>query len=193
MTTLGLDFGLGNMQRRTAVLSECKLYRYLLSDPLTGSGPPILWVMLNPSTADDKKNDPTMCRCIEFSTAWGAGLLEVVNLAAWRSPQPKDLRTARIPIGRENDFHIRSAALRTVAAGGRVVVAWGCSVAFDDSAPYGMHARDDEVLRMLSGIGDVYCLGKTKSGAPIHPAARGKSRIPKGTMPQMFAAKGSVR
>ena len=95
-------------------------YRYLLTRRW-GLGPAALFVMLNPSTADDVDDDPTIRRCVGFARRWRLGGLEVVNLYALRATDPRDLFAHRAPVGRDNDDAISDA----VARAAHIVVAWG--------------------------------------------------------------------
>lgn len=126
----------------------------------------MVWVMLNPSTADAERDDPTIRRCIGFSRAWGFGGMEAVNLYALRATEPAVVRGHPEPVGEENDRHIAEAAAGAVV----VVVAWG---AFTFA-----RERGREVAELIAGRGlPVVCLGRTASGAPRHPLyAPGKVR-----------------
>ena len=97
-------------------------YRYMLGRQW-GAPPFLLWMMLNPSTADATEDDPTIRRCSGFAKHWGFGGLVVVNLFAFRATNPADLRAAEQPIGPENDRHLVNAARSCP----RVVAAWGAS------------------------------------------------------------------
>lgn len=141
-----------------ATISPCERYRYRLTRPL-GGGPTCLFVMLNPSTADAKKNDKTVTRCIGFAERENCGLLEVVNLFAWRATDPRELKRAADPVGPENDTAIVAAAGRAKL----VIAAWGGSI------PATLRTRPAAVLEMLARLGPVWCLGKTKDGTPAHP------------------------
>ena len=119
----------------------------------------VVFVMLNPSTADAKKDDPTIRRCILFAQKWGYGGIEVVNLFAYRTTNPKELERVPDPIGRDNDFYIRQAVNRC----GLVVAAWGAN-------PIAIHRAMPVVGLIKTEAGELLrCLGKTKSGAPRHP------------------------
>lgn len=143
--------------RRHATMSECGTYRYRLWRKW-GCGSPLLFVMLNPSTADGLVDDATIRRCVGFAQREGFGELEVVNLYAYRATNPADLRRAGYPVGSENDEHIR-AAVRDSAA---VCLAWGANVR-------GL-ARPGEVLALLSEMGvRPQCLRVTRGGHPQHP------------------------
>lgn len=142
----------------SAVLSKCGNYRYSLIRQWDAEKPRVLFVMLNPSTADAQLDDSTIRRCIGYAKAWGAGSLEVVNLFAFRATNPECLLKVVDPIGSENDAHIQAAKQRA----SMVVVAWGCLCAFSE--------RRIEVLKLLTEDSkQVFCLGTTKDGFPRHP------------------------
>src|SRR4029079_19593153 len=107
--------------KKDAVMSPCGRYRYRLTRVWDESRPAVCWVMLNPSTADAVKDDPTIRRGSSFSWSWGAGGLVVVNLFAFRATNPADLLDAPDPVGPENDAHVRDAA----KGAGLVMAAWG--------------------------------------------------------------------
>lgn len=143
---------------RNAVISNCGLYRYWLlrvwdDNPRKNF---ILWVMLNPSTADATQDDPTIRRCVGFSKAWGFDGLLVCNLYAFRATKPAELWKTTDPIGPENDFHLSSGG----NCSKKIVIAWGRN---------GASARRAEVLRILRKYNAVHCLGKTNDGSPRHP------------------------
>lgn len=149
--------GLLEISRRGAVIIGD--YRYLLWRTWDGALPRMLWVMLNPSTADETTNDATITRCVGFSKVWGYGGLDVVNLFALRATRPSTLRQVADPIGPENDRYITQALSR---AGG-IVVAWG--------EHGGFLGRDRAVLERLAqhATQALYCIGVTKNGSPRHP------------------------
>lgn len=141
-------------------------YRYRLtrSDPqlpwLGDKAGHLLWIMLNPSTADDTRDDPTIRRVQRFTRRLGFPGLVVVNLYALRATRPVDLWAAADPVGVENDDVIAAEAQRARAAGAPVVAAWG------------VHARAGRVAAVLAIphiVERLYCLGVTRSGAPRHP------------------------
>lgn len=144
-----------------ATFSPCRTYRYHLHRTWA-TGARLVFVMLNPSTADATENDPTIRRCIRFGRALGYQGIEVVNLYAYRATKPADLRAAGYPVGPENDQWIRETAERAVETGGAVVCAWGANAA-------GL-ARPMEVLRLLRAAGvRPMCLRLTRTGQPQHP------------------------
>lgn len=134
-------------------------YRYRLRRRWAdGSG--VLWVMLNPSTADGQKNDATLRRITNFSRDWGHGGLDVVNLYALVNPDPLALWRAEDPVGLENDAAIALAAQEAR----RVVVAWG------NGAPHPDRVRTvTAVLRANMLAERIECLGFTQEGNPRHP------------------------
>jgi hypothetical protein len=142
---------------RTAIISPCGKFRYRLGRSW-GDGAPLLFVMLNPSTADADQDDPTIRRCIGFAQAHGYNAIEVVNLFAYRATKPAALKAAGYPIGPDNDHHIVEAAQGAVA----VCVAWG-----DNAARL---ARPAAVLALLRAQGiQPLALDLTDRGIPRHP------------------------
>jgi hypothetical protein len=145
---------------RGAVISPCGEYRYLLTRVLQGPNPPLIFCMLNPSTADATFDDPTIRRCVGFANREGARALIVINLYAMRATDPRELLKALDPVGPDNDNTIKTV-LRS--AGKRVVCAWG---AFPNAA-----SRAMDVARMLQRemSAELVCLGVTSKGMPRHP------------------------
>jgi len=127
--------------------------------------PRIVWCLLNPSTATASASDPTLARVLGFSRRWGAGAVEIVNLFALRTPNPKDLTTTLIdPVGGRNDEAITMAAQET----NEVVAAWGTNGRLAN--PETRKARSDEVLELLSNSeARLLHLRLTKNGQPGHP------------------------
>lgn len=120
--------------------------------------------MLNPSTADEVKNDPTVRRCIGFAEREGCTSLEVLNLYALRSTDPAGLWTTDDPVGPENDRWIES----TVKKADLVVIAWGAIPYTRVPGGSERAARTVSLLRQASSV-PVQCLGVTKDGYPRHP------------------------
>lgn len=140
-----------------AVFDMMGQYRYALWRVWSGDSPRIAFIMLNPNTADAQRDDPTIRRCIGFARAWGFGSLEVVNLFAYRAPDPLVLSRIADPIGTDNNHFLEQAATRAHC----IVVAWGTKSALLN--------RDQAVLRLLTGQDRLYCLGRTRDGYPRHP------------------------
>ena len=142
---------------KEAVLDRTGTYRYLLGRQWRSSTKgPVLFIMLNPSTADADVDDPTIRRCISYGVSWGYGGIEVVNLFALRSTDPKRLTQVPDPIGPENERYILEAAARA----SKIVAAWGVHGEIND--------RGLDVLHLLKDY-NVYCLGVTKRQRPKHP------------------------
>lgn len=142
-----------------AIFDVSKAYRYTLWRRWSSDHPQITFIMLNPGTADDQRNDPTIRRCIEFSKRWGFGSLEVVNLFAYRTSYPQDLLKVENPVGSENDRYL----LRALEHSACLVVAWGIHGT--------LLGRNSEVLKLLTSLQPekLHCLGFTKEGHPRHP------------------------
>jgi len=137
--------------------SHCRSYRYLLARRW-GLGPTVTYIMLNPSTADEVQNDPTVERCQRRAIADGFDGLNVVNLFAYRATDPAEMKKALDPVGQENGLHILAAALMSK----RVVCAWGSHGNFN--------GRADEVLSLLRMVKvQPFCLGLNQDGQPKHP------------------------
>ncbi|MBW4469489.1 MAG: DUF1643 domain-containing protein [Stenomitos rutilans HA7619-LM2] len=132
-------------------------YRYLLWRSWNEQAARVGFVMLNPSRADAVVNDPTIRRCLGFARSWGFGALDVVNLFAYCTAQPKELRQVADPVGHENDRYLAQLAQRV----DRIVLAWG-----NDGC---LQSRDRAVMALWSDRTPVYCLGITKRGQPQHP------------------------
>ncbi|HEC24975.1 MAG TPA: DUF1643 domain-containing protein, partial [bacterium] len=90
-----------------ANLSECRKYRYALWRTWDELKPCAMFIGLNPSTADETEDDPTIKRCINYSKDWGYGGLCMVNLFAFRATSPSDMRASIEPIGSDNDEWIQ--------------------------------------------------------------------------------------
>lgn len=149
-----------------AVYSDCETYRYLLTR-VWGPGPKALFVMLNPSTATEVQNDPTVERCERRARALGFGAFRVTNIFAYRATDPKVMRAAADPVGPGND----SAILASVGWADSIVCAWG---------NHGLHLdRGEKVEALLRGAGArLTHLGLTGQGQPRHPLYVGYDQQP---------------
>ena len=145
---------------RTAEFDETGLYRYTLSRVWHPSQPTALFVMLNPSTADENRDDHTIKKCMGLAARWGYGAIMVGNLFAYRSTDPRNLGRAVAEgtdiIGPQNDGWIRWMGERADV----VVAAWG---AHKSVKP----ARAQTVMDMFEGR--LHALAITKNGHPQHP------------------------
>jgi hypothetical protein len=141
----------------SAIFDASNSYRYSLWRTWSAYHPRIVFVLLNPSTADEERNDPTIRRCIGFAQTWKFGSVEVVNLFAYRATDARMLLKIDDPVGEENNRFLIMAVERCST----VVVGWGTSGT--------LLGRDRQVLSLLAGRKEVYCLGITKDGQPRHP------------------------
>lgn len=140
--------------KTSATISPCQKYRYELRRVWDELKPLVMFVCLNPSTADSETEDNTSRVCINYAKRWGYGGLLIANLFAYRSTDPSVLCNIADPIGPENDDWLRKLQSETEL----VVCAWG------DTGAY--KSRDKEVLSFLKAP---HCLVKLKSGRPGHP------------------------
>ncbi len=141
----------------TALFSYDHVYRYRLTRRW-GPEDPVVFVMLNPSTADAFTVDPTVAKCIRYARRWGAGGVTVLNLFAYRSTDPRGLYTHPDPVGPANDQVITDTLSEDRHA---VVAAWGVHGA--------LHNRGHAVAELLHRHGAVHCLDITKHKHPGHP------------------------
>ncbi|MEH2254787.1 DUF1643 domain-containing protein [Nostoc sp.] len=146
-------------------------YRYLLRRKWDISLPQVTFVMLNPSTADNKKNDHTLTRCINFAKSWRYGSLEVVNLFAYCATNPRKLCQVDDPVGPKNNCYIQVATKRAAL----IILAWGAG-----KYPR-IQNREKEVLSLICDKQPLYCLVLTKYGYPHHPL-----RLSVSTQPIIF-------
>jgi hypothetical protein len=140
-----------------ALYSDCERYRYALTR-VWADGPTALFVMLNPSTATEVQNDPTVERCERRARALGFGGFRVTNIFAWRDTDPRKMRAAADPVGPDND----AAILDGADWADRIICAWGT---------HGAHlTRGPTVEALLRDTGHpLHHLGLTKDGHPKHP------------------------
>jgi hypothetical protein len=150
-----------NQALSSAIISKCGRYRYELRRVFS-AGPVALWVMLNPSTADARKNDPTVIRVAGFTRGMGYCGFIVCNVFGRRATYPEDLLDLTIdPVGGDNDEYLAKAAREA----GVVICAWGANPLAVDRAPLVLKILRDNVA---PGV-EVLCMGTTASGAPRHP------------------------
>jgi hypothetical protein len=143
-------------------MSDCGKYRYRLGRDVREAGGAypnagyVLWIMLNPSTADAAFDDNTIRRCIGFTRAWGYAELLAGNLYALRSTNPSGLWASDDPYGPKNRNHLSEMA-RDAAL---IVAAWGQHAQREDAEP---------LADLLCGYADLWCLGVGGSNKPKHP------------------------
>ena len=150
----------------SAIISECGKYRYELRRKLSEHPGKVLFVMLNPSTADASVDDPTIRRCMGYAKDWGYGELIVCNLFAYRATKPDKLKSVGDPDGPFNEHYLRSAILEADL----IICAWGINgqgkgrefIHYWPSRAYGLHY-----------------LELSKNGTPKHPLYLKKALKPK--------------
>ena len=139
---------------KSATFSRDGKYRYTLTRLWGSEGTSVLFICLNPSTADAYQDDPTVRRLIGFAQTWGFDEMTVANLFAYRATDPKRLKLIDDPVGPYNDKQLK-------------LLYEACDMTI---FPLGNHGslknRSSEVIKML---GPAFCLGKTKLGEPKHP------------------------
>ena len=140
--------------KRDAYISTCGSYRYTLRRVWDQRLPTVLFIGLNPSIADAEVDDPTLTRCINFAKAWRCGGLLMGNLFAYRATDPKQLNRVSNPVGPDNDMWL--ARLRSGVE--LAVAAWGYRGTLYDRA-----------AAVAERMGELHCLGTTRTGAPRHP------------------------
>ena len=138
-----------------AHFSRGRRYRYTLWRIWDDQRPRVMIIGLNPSTADARRDDPTIRRCIGFARDWGYGGVVVTNLFAFRATHPADLKAAADPMGPRTDGWIRRMAGQVE----RIVAAWG---------NHGAWLNRSACLRQMLA-GRLHYLRLTASGEPAHP------------------------
>ena len=154
----------------SAVLSPDGVYRYLLTRTWEPHRCRLVFIMLNPSTADAQQDDATIRICMGRARRMGAGGIAVVNLFAYRATQPLRLYGATDPIGPENDLYILQAVREDPLM---VIAAWG------QHGP--LRNRAQSVRQLLASV-PLHHLGLTKEGQPKHPL-----RISYDVQPELWA------
>lgn len=148
---------------RGAVFSTCRRYRYRLWRRISGDPGTVAFIGLNPSTADEREDDPTIRRCIGFARAWGYGRLEMLNLFAFRATKPKVMMAEPWPV---SPAHAASANDDAILRIGRradlVIAAWGVPGRYRGRALVVRRALQDAHIAL-------HYLRLTKDGHPGHP------------------------
>ncbi len=151
------------MTKKSAWLSPCRMHRYTLSRIWDESLPPLVVIGLNPSTADESQDDPTIRRCIAFAMREGRGSLVMLNLFSYRATSPKALKGIdpfRLTDDSANTRIVKEQVEKAHKAGGTILVAWGVH---GELHGYG------EFFKILLGAYPLTCLGHTAAGHPRHP------------------------
>lgn len=156
-----------------ATYSDCRKYRYTLRRSLSRADGHVVWILLNPSTATEEVNDPTVAKCCGYTQRAGYGMAIVVNLFALRSTDPKALKTSFAqgisPIGHENDRTIVEAAI----SASMVICGWG---RYGDLWNRGRYVTN---LLLHNGLTDkLHYLKLLGDNTPGHPLYIKNSLIP---------------
>ena len=151
-----------------AAFSACRRWRWLLWRRWDASRPAANFLMLNPSTADERALDPTCARARDYAERWGYGALIVTNIFAFRETRPELMKAAADPVGRGND----AAILRAAKEAALVVCAWGNHGAFLD------RSRRVRALLEKNQIA-LHALRLNANGEPAHPLYLRKSLQPR--------------
>jgi hypothetical protein len=156
-----------------ALFSACRRWRYLLWRCWDASKPAANFLMLNPSTADEFRLDPSCTRARNYAERWGFGAVLVTNLFGWRATDPREMKSAKNPVGRGNDRAIVQAARNAKL----VVCAWG---------NHGAHlGRADVVVDLLKRNRiALHALRVNSQGHPAHPLY-----LPGALAPKRFVTK----
>lgn len=135
-----------------AAFSSCRKYRYTL---WRGNGEKyVQFIGLNPSTADEVKDDQTIRKCIEFVRIFGYSRFCMTNLFAYRATDPTEMKKVARPVGDDNDRWLLDIAVNASL----IIAAWGTHGGFS--------GRDKEVIQMIPNM---HCFGYSKNGFPLHP------------------------
>ena len=152
----------------SAVITPDSLYRYALLRRLASGPRHVLFVGLNPSTADEHRDDVTVRRCAGFARSWEFDVVLIGNLYAYRCTHPDDLRRVVDPMGRQN-----RAALETLVARAELVIcSWGACW---------MTSEAHRITDWLLNLPRARCLGANRDGSPKHP-----SRLRSDAAPQIL-------
>lgn len=161
------------------IFSPCRTYRYVLwrdlGDPMVNKEQPIgsflLVIGLNPSTADETQNDPTIRRCIGFGQSWGFRKLCMMNAFAFRATEPWEMKAQADPVGPDNNHWLNYYLQACHECAGLALAAWGVHGDWN--------GRDLEVNAIAGILGvQLHCLGLTRRGMPRHPLYLNKTLQP---------------
>lgn len=143
--------------------SPDRSHRYFLRRPaglLDQDKPVIAFILLNPSTADELKDDPTVAKCRRYAAGWGFGEVIVLNAFAYRATDPKNMRAHPDPVGPENDATVLATATAVHELGGTLLCGWGT---------HGAHLDRSAQLQDLLAHFPLNAFTLTKHGEPGHP------------------------
>lgn len=148
-----------------AQFSTCRTYRYSLTRLWDNDKSQAIWIGMNPSTADEKEDDPTIRKLIGFCKKWELGGLHIVNICAYRSTDKRNLESVYDPVGPRNSMYLRTLCK---LPGVKIICCWG-----------NIQDKIDRIKESLISTqvllsdpklkGNSYCLGINNTGHPIHP------------------------
>jgi len=150
------------MYKKGAILSRDRSYRYVLWREWDTTKGTCVFIGLNPSTANETEDDPTLRRCVNFAKDWGFGRCVMLNLFAYRATNPDELKTQEKPVGYKNNHHLKVQS----ADADMVVVAWGNHGSLLN--------RDKKVLQLLKDM-PIKCFKVTAKSQPAHPLYQAKN------------------
>lgn len=165
-----MELKLFESTKKGAILSECEGYRYRLWRIWDEAKPKVMFIMLNPSTADGEQDDPTIRRCIGFAKSWGYGGLYVCNLFAYRATSPKELLKVDNPFGDANIWHTRDL----VGKVDKVICAWGNRPILKK-----ILKGQSEIELVRFAAGKLYAIDLAKDGTPKHPLYLKSELVPR--------------
>jgi|TARA_B110000971_G_scaffold121074_1_gene124015 hypothetical protein len=139
---------------KNAIFSPCRRYRYALWRTWDQNKPSVLFIGLNPSTADETNDDPTLTRCINYAKYWGYGSVCIANIFAYRATKPKELFARKRIIGKENNHWL----FKLANDADLVIAAWG---------NHGQYKNRSSHVKLM--FKQLHCLKLTKKGEPAHP------------------------
>ncbi len=149
-----MQSNLFSLIKSDAKFSTNRIYRYALWRIWDENLPKVLFIGLNPSTADEINNDPTIRRCIGYAKDWGYGGYIMGNIFSFRSTNPHVMKKAKNPVGPNNNMWL----LKLHNEADLTIAAWGNHGKFLN--------RGKEVFKLIPKI---QCLRITKEGFPSHP------------------------
>lgn len=152
----------------TAIFSDCRTWRYRLERVWDTALPRAAFILLNPSTADETNDDPTIRHCIGYAKTWGMGGLVLGNIFAYRATDSFELRREEDPVGPDNDQHLAEIAV----ASSILVCGWG--------AHGRLRQRDRRAVEIIEAAGArPHALKLTRFGEPGHPLYLRKNLQPR--------------
>lgn len=128
----------------------------------------VMFIGLNPSTADEALDDPTIRKCMGFVRRWGYAGLCMCNLFAFRATDPKEMKKQPDPVGPENNQFLADVAKEAPL----IIAAWG---------KHGSFMARDAAVQTLLAKRRIHCLSQNDDGSPEHPLY-----VPYITEPKIF-------